>query len=68
MLSVLDTKTLGAPQITTLPRNHFRLNNVTTLAEIVLGTNLYNLGAEQELLRYQETKQATKYSWSDIKN
>lgn len=57
MLSVLGAKTLGAPQITILPRNHFRLNNATTPAEIVLATNLYNLGAKQELLRYLDTKQ-----------
>lgn len=57
MLSVPDAKTLGASQITILRRNYFRLNHATALAEIVLATNLYNLGAKQELLRYSETKQ-----------
>ena len=57
MLSVLHAKIPGAPQITILPRNYFRLNHATTLAEIALARNLYNLGAKQELLRYPGTKQ-----------
>ena len=57
MLSVLDAKTPGAPQITILSGNYLSLSHATTLAEIVLATNLYNLGAKQELLRYPETKQ-----------
>ena len=52
-----NAKTPRAPQITILPRNYFRPNHATTLAEIVLATNLYNLGAKQESLRYPETKQ-----------